>query len=33
MLEIVSGDSHGIVVTPPTRLAGVDFDPQFALWK
>ena len=26
-----SGVSHGIVVTPPTRLAGVDFEPN-KLW-
>ncbi len=28
---LVSGASHGIVVTPPTKLAGVDCEPKFDL--
>jgi len=28
----LSGASHGIVVTPPTRLAGANCEPNDAIW-
>ena len=31
-IEVVSGVSHGIVVTPPTRLAGANCEPNRSDW-